>query len=252
MSLPAFQEFQQAFGSYLRNPRETPRPVGVPARRARAYRELLFNNVCGVVDACFPVSRAVLGARRWQRLQFAFFAEWRSQTPLFCELPREFLRWLADAAERAALPVAVPPYLTELAHYEWAELAIDIMQTEPIPACLKSGDLMRGRVLVAPAHMLLVYQWSVQRISPDYRPRKPDPVQLVVFRDRDDAVQFASINAVTARLIALLADGQTTGEAACLQVAAELQHPNPAAVVAGGAAMLNDLRDWGVIYGVRA
>lgn len=241
-----FQTFQREFGLYLRDSRHSPRPAGVPARRAGVYRELLFNNVRGVVEACFPVSRAILGERRWQQLLKRFFVEWRSQTPLFCELPREFLRWLnqADAP-------GLPPYLPDLMHYEWAELAVDIMQTPPLPAFERGADLLAGRPVLAPAHLLLSYAWPVQRIGTAYRPRKPVPTQLVVFRDASDAVQFALINPVTARLLALLADGELSGEAACLQVAVELQHPDPSAVVQAGAGMLGDLQSWGVIYGCR-
>lgn len=246
--LPAFQAFQRDFGLHLRDPRVAARPDGVPARRAKAYRELLFNNVCGVVDACFPVCRKVLGERRWGRLQRNFFAEWRSQSPLFCDLPREFLRWLSEGE----LPVALPPWLQELAHYEWAELAVDILQTAALPAFHADGDLLEGKPVVAPAHMLLAYQWPVHRIGADFKPRKPSPVHLVVFRDIADQVQFAEINPVTARLLVLLADGKSSGREVCLQVAAELQHPNPQVVVEGGAAMLTELKNWGVIYGVVA
>lgn len=247
-SLPAFQQFQRDFGLHLRDPRTATRPAGVPARRAKAYRELLFNNVCGVVDTCFPVSREVLGERRWSRLQRTFFAEWRSQSPLFCDLPREFLRWLSEGK----VPVALPAWLHELAHYEWAELAVDIMQTRALPVFNADGNLLEGKPVVAPAHMLLAYQWPVHRIGADFKPRKSAPVQLVVFRNVDDRVQFAEINPVTSRLLALLADGTTSGRTACLQVAAELQHPNPQVVVDGGAAMLTELKNWGVIYGVVA
>ena len=245
---PEFQQFQRDFGLHLRNPRAVARPDGVPARRARAYRELLFNNVCGVVDACFPVCRGVLGERRWGRLQRSFFAEWRSQSPLFCDLPREFLRWLGEGEPKVALPA----WVHELAHYEWAELAVDIMQTGALPAFSAEGDLLEEKPLVAPALMLLAYQWPVHRIGIDFKPRKPAPVQLVVFRDSSDHVRFAEINPVTARLLALLAAEAISGREACLQVAAELQHPNPQVVVEGGAAMLNELKNWGVIYGVVA
>ena len=34
-----------------------PRPAGVPARRMEVYNELLFNNICGFLDACFPLCR---------------------------------------------------------------------------------------------------------------------------------------------------------------------------------------------------
>lgn len=246
-----FQDFQREFGRHLRDPRRNSRPAGVPARRAAAYRELLFNNVCGVVDACFPVARTVLGPRRWQRLQRKFFADWRSQSPLFCDLPGEFLRWL----DEAALPLALPPWALELMHYEWVELAVDMMQTQALPQFDADGDLLAARPLIAPAHKLLTSAWPVHRISPGWRPRKPVPVQLIVFRDRNECVQFVEINAVTARLVSLLAgaDGTyITGREACLQIAAELAHPNPEAVVVGGAAMLNDLKNWGVIYGVIA
>jgi uncharacterized protein len=246
MSLPAFQAFQRDFGLYLRDPRRAPKPEGVPDRRAGVYRELLFNNVNGVIEICFPISRRILGEVRWQKLMETFFAEWRSQSPLFCELSREFLRWLNESEK---LPVSLPAFLLELAHYEWAELAVDIMQTQPLPAFESEGDLLQGRPLVAPAHLVLSYQWAVHRIGPDYKPRKPVATQLVVFRNQDERVQFASINPVTARLLALLASGEMTGEAACLQVAQELQHPQPATVVAGGINMMNDLKNWGVIFG---
>lgn len=245
---PAFQTFQHELGLHLRDPRHVSRPAGVPARRARAYRELLFNNVCGVVDACFPVGRKLLGERRWARLQRDFFAEWRSQSPLFCDLPREFLRWLNETE----LSVAMPAWIPELLHYEWAELAVDIMQAQPLPAVDGEGDLLAGRPVVVSAHMVLAYSWPVHRIGPDWKPRKGAKTHLLVFRDHDERVQFIEINAVTARLLALLADGQKTGREACLQIAEELQHPTPEAVVTGGAVMLNDLKSWGVIHGVAA
>lgn len=257
--------FQQAFGRYLRHPRGQGRPDGVVARRGRAYRELLFNNVCGVVDACYPVTRALMGERRWEQLQRRFFAEWECQTPLFCELAREFLRWVehasgqksgqksSDASERA---LRLPAYLPSLMHYEWAELAVDIMPTDPRCACQpldartdETVALLAACPQVAPAHMLLQYDWPVHRIGTTFKPRKPEPTWLVVFRDADERVQFAEINAVTARLIALLVGGDLSGHAAAMQIAAELQHPSPDAVVAAAADMIKQLNSWGVIYG---
>jgi hypothetical protein len=253
MNSPAgFQQFQRDFGLHLRDPRRAPRPAGVPARRASAYRELLFNNVCGIVDACFPVASELLGERRWGRLQRAFFAEWRSQSPLFCDLPREFLRWLSSVTGEGKVPVAMPAWMPELLHYEWAELAVDIMQAAPLPKIDASSDLLDGRPVVAPAHMVLAYAWPVHRIGREWKPRKPAATHLVVFRDSGERVQFAEINAVTARLLTLLADGKNTGRDACLEIATELGHPNPEAVIAGGATMLNDLKNWGVIRGVAA
>ena len=62
-------------------------------------------------------------------------------------------------------------------------------------------------------------------------------------------MQFSAINAVTARLLALLAAAPTTGEAAIRQIATELQHPAPDQLLAHGAALLDDLRRQGMILG---
>jgi hypothetical protein len=241
-----FQEFQLAFGRHLRDPRGRTRPEGVPARRAGLYRELLRNNLEGFLLACYPVSLEVLGTRRWTRLVDAFFRDARCQTPYFREIPREFLRWLT---ETPVLPVALPPWTLELAHYEWVELALDVMEVST-PAHDPAGDLMDGRPVLAPALMNLACQWPVHRIGPAWRPRKPQPVQLLVYRDDTDAVRFIELNPVSARLVALLQEVGASGTAACLQIAMELQHPDTAAVLAHGAALLNELRNAGAILGV--
>lgn len=241
----AFQSFQYAFARHLRDPQHTPRPEGVPARGMAVYRELLFNNICGFVDTCFPVCRATLGEKRWRRLNRTFYRDWPLHTPWFREIPREFVRYLATGDIRQPLPA----WLAELAHYEWAELAVDIMD-EPKPAHDPAGDLMRQPVALNPALLNLAYAWPVHHISPGYRPRKPQPTHLAVYRDSDDKVQFSQINAVTSRLLELLATAPTTGEAAIRQIATELQHPAPEELLAHGAALLDDLRRQGIVLGM--
>ena len=246
MSAADFQSFQRAFGRHLRDPQHTPRPTGVPARRMAVYNKLLFNNICGFLDSCFPVSRATLGEARWRRLNRTFFRDWPSHTPWFREIPREFVRYLSEAEIKQPLPA----WLAELAHYEWVELAVDIMDC-PMPDHDAQGDLLTGHPVLNPTLMNLSYQWPVHRIGPGYRPRKRQPTQLLVYRDTDDEVQFVASNPVTARLLAILATTALTGRAACLRIAEELQHPSPETLVNHGLSMLEQLRDQGVILGIR-
>jgi hypothetical protein len=91
----------------------------------------------------------------------------------------------------------------------------------------------------------------VQRIGPDFRPRTPADTRLLVFRDVDDEVNFIEGNPVSARLVTLLQAGTRTGREACLAIAAELAHPDPHAVLAHGAALLEELRAAGAIIGTR-
>lgn len=246
MTPPDFQSFQRAFGRHVRDPLRTPRPAGVPARRMAVYNELLFNNLCGFLDSCFPVARATLGEARWRRLNRTFFRDWPSHTPWFREIPREFVRYLSETEIKQPLPA----WLAELAHYEWVELAIDIMNN-PTPDHDAQGNLLIGRPVLNPCLMNLAYQWPVHKIGPNYRPRKQQPTQLLVYRDHNDEVQFVASNPVTARLVALLDSETLTGRAACLRIAEELQHPRPETLLAHGVAMLEQLREQGIILGIR-
>ena len=239
-----FQTFQRDFGRHLRDPHHTPRPAGVSARRISVYNELLFNNLTGFLDSCFPVCRALLGETRWRHLNRTFYRDWPLHTPWFREIPREFTRYLAAGGVAQRLP----GWLAELANYEWAELAVDIMDV-PLPAPDPTGDLMLGRPVLNPARLDLSYNWPVHRIGTDYRPRRPQATQLVVYRDTELAVQFTEINPVTAHLLALLAPGQLTGEAVLTQIATALQHPDPAQVLAFGRDLLSDLHRQGIILG---
>ena len=242
---PSLQSFQQAFAAHVRDPRLAPRPDGVPARRMRVYDELVFNNLRGFLDACYPVSRSVLGERRWQRLGRGFLAGWPAQTPYFREIPREFLRWLMEGD----LPCALPPWLMELAHYEWAELAVDVMDVAPPEQVDPAGNLLDACPIINPALMSLSYHWPVHRIGPGYRPRKQQPTCLLVYRQRDDRVSFIEANVVTARLVTLLRPGRMTGREALRLIAEEMAYPEPEALSRHGLAQMESLRESGVILG---
>ncbi len=244
--LPAFQRYQYAFTAHIRDPGHSPRPPGVPRERMRVYNELLFNNLESFLLACFPVCRKILGARAWKRLVRAFFAQHRCRTPLFRQIPEEFVQWLQDA------PVGLPDYFPHLAHYEWVELAIDT-STASIEAHAidRAGDLLEERPVLNPAAMVVAYPYPVHQIGPRFRPEQPDrePTHILVFRDAQEHVRFIVLNAVSARLVALLSGQVLNGRGALLAIAAELGHADPAAVVAAGRTVLEDLRGQGAVLG---
>lgn len=247
---PAFQRYQSAFTAHIRDPRANPRPPGAPARRMKVYNELLYNNLESFLLACFPVTRRLLGKRGWARLVRRFFAEHRCRTPLFRQIPEEFVQWLSGA--RAPGPDD-PPYLAHLAHYEWVELAVDVSPAEvPLKQIRADGDLLAGRPALNPVSMQLTYPYAVHRIGPRFRPEAPDahPTHILVFRNLGDSVQFIVLNAVTARLLAMLREERLTGGEALQRIAAELRHPDPHVVLTGGREILADLHARQAILGV--
>lgn len=72
---------------------------------------------------------------------------------------------------------------------------------------------------------------------------------MLVFRNAAELVSFNVINPVTARLLALLQDGNRSGRETLLNLAAELQHPEPGALVNFGAGILENLRAEGEVLG---
>ena len=246
MSQPEFQQYQQAFCAYTRDPRVAARPPGVNAKRIAIYAELLFNNMESTLSSCFPVCRKVLGVRRWQRLVRQFFAAHRCTTPLFRQIPEEFLRWLGESS-----PQELSPFLPQLAHYEWVELAVSVSDA-PMPTGWQTDiDLLDNIPVLTPALMLLSYDWPVQKISPRFKPSQPLPeaLWLLVFRDAADEVRFNEINPVSAQLIRLLQAGVHSGRSALTEIARALGHHDPAAIVAFGGGLLQELRDRGAIVG---
>lgn len=239
-----FQAFQRAFAAHLRQPRRLARPAGVSTRGAGIYAELVFTNLCGFVDACFPVCRAVLGEPRWRRLCRAFQRERQLTTPWFREIAGEFADYLASVAAGRRLP----RWLPELARYEWAELAVDIMDV-PRPAHDRQGDLLSRPLLANPALLRLSGQWPVQRIGPDWRPRRPQPTHLVVYRDADERVRFCELNALTAALLDRIIAAPCTGHAALSELAAAQGLAADATFFEHGRAALADLREQGILLG---
>ena len=237
-SLPAFQRAQFAFTAHVRDPASMPRPADVDDRRMAVYRELFFNNVEGFVRNCFPVLRSLVNDADWQALVRDFYARHVSHSPLFSEIPAEFLAYLADEKPAGLAPNF--PFLLELAHYEWLELVAQIAP-ETLPE--RTGDVIDGetRLALSPLAFVQEYRYPVQHIGPDFCPDQPEPTStyLAVYRNRDDAVQFLALNAVSFQLLSELEQGPDTAGSVLSRLAKRLNLPE-GQVTAGGLIALQD------------
>lgn len=192
---------QALFAAHLRDPDHTAAPPVAPERIA-VYRELFFNNVRDLVAGNFPILRSLFGDASWNALIRDFYREHRCTTPLFPELGREFLAWLDTRP-------AQPPFLHELAHYEWIELALALDETDlsRIDAD-PDGDLLDGVPVVSPLAWPLAYRFEVQRLCTPYQPHEPPaaPTFLLIRRDTADAIHFHQIDALAHALLLALHD----------------------------------------------
>ena len=247
-----FQALQYRFAAHLRDPARHPAPEGLEDRRLQIYRDLFYNNVEGLVASNFPVIRTLLGDDAWHALVRGFFSEHQSHTPLFPEIGREFIRYLEAREQRGA---GDPPFLRELAHYEWVELALSIDEAHiadlPHDA---AGDLLRGIPLPSPVAWPLVYRYPVHRIRAEYQPHDApqQPTCLIVARGRDDEVRFIEADPATIQVLETMKANPGWTGLQCLEAVAALFPPEAREQVLGaGAAMLDALRKRDVILGTR-
>ena len=211
------------------------------------YARLVYSNVESFLLPSFPVVRHVLGAHRWAELVRNFLATHRSASPFFRQIPDEFIQFLQT---QDAIPQTYPPFLLELAHYEWVELVLSVSNRTPDWAAIApGGSLLLNRPALNPVLANLSYRWPVHRIGP---PADIEPAEtyLLVFRDRSGDVQFTEINAYTSRLVNLLQSGEYSGQAALEIVAAESRHPMPEVVIEAGLDAMYELQTLGVLLGV--
>lgn len=240
------REQQFAFARHLRDPSANPPPSGIEDRRLAIYRELFYNNIESLLAGNFPVIRKTLDDATWHALVHAFHAGHRCTTPLFTEIGREFIDFLELREANVD-----PPWLVELAHYEWVELALQIAD-DVLPPHDPAGDLLEGVPIVSPFAWPLAYRWPVSRIGPAFQPGTvpPQPTLLLVRRDAEGIVRFSEISALVYRLLVLSGEmPECSGRDILLALSKEADANNPQQFVTDGLTMLQRLRDEGSILG---
>lgn len=242
--------------AYIRNPAQHPAPPGIEERRLRIYRELFFNNIHSLLSGMFPVICSLYSDAQWSAMVRDFYQHHRCETPYFPSIAEEFIAWLRD---EKSLP-ADKPFLLELAHYEWVELALATSEDNLARHGLDpDGDLLAGVPVVSPLCWPLGYRFPVHRIGVNYQPvTAPEQATcLLVYRNADDKVCFVESSPASIQLMEFLQKNDTqnanmrlTGEQVLYSLAQELQHLSPHAVLQFGRELLLTWHRLGIIPGV--
>ncbi|MBD3671363.1 MAG: putative DNA-binding domain-containing protein [Gammaproteobacteria bacterium] len=245
-----FHKVQYQFTAYIRDPDNNPAPQDIDARRMKVYSELFYNNVEDFMSGNFPVLREIYSDEAWHALIRDYFSHHQARTPLFPEMPREFLYYLEHEREAREHDY---PFMLELAHYEWVESVLYMADEEQeLGRIEQDGDLLNGLPVLSSLAWLLSYQYPVHRIGTTYLPSEApeQPTYIMVYRDSQNEIQYMELNPVTMRLLQILKARETSSAREALEsIADELQHPQPQVVIDGGLAILQDLRQRGVILG---
>ena len=250
---PKFQEQQYAFAAHIRDPQNAPAPEGIEDRRMAIYRDLFFNNLLSLLSTMFPVLKKLYSDEHWNRLVRQFMQRHQAKTPYFLQLPAEFLDFLQNEYEPENDDF---PFLVELAHYEYIELALSVSEaSNDLDGVDPDGDLLTGIPVKSELAWVYAYQYPVHRISAEYQPDAPaeQPVYLAVYRGSDDKVGFLELNPVTAGLLNAVAENEAgkTGERLLRDLAAEIGYADTDAFVRHGLAALEEMRSLEILTGTR-
>ncbi len=243
-----FKAKQAEFAAYIRDPEHNPMPSDVKQDRMQMYRQLFFNNIEGFLAGNFPVLRKLLEDAEWTAIVQDFFAKHRCESPHFSEIPEEFLFYLEHERDTSS----DFPFLLELAHYEWVEMALSIaMDNSTDHIAINVDHLLNQHLKLSPLAWSLAYQYPVHKISPEHIPFSPPAVAtfLIVYRNQKDEINFLEITPMTYRLLELIQADEPCLTKTCLtQIAQESQHPNPEIIISGGLQILTDLYQKGIIW----
>ncbi|WOT06976.1 HvfC family RiPP maturation protein [Shewanella youngdeokensis] len=247
----SFIQSQQTFMDYIKDP-SNPMPEGIEPRRMKVYRDLFFNNINGFVSNAFPVLKSLYAEQEWlQRVQ-QFFVGHDCSSPIFIEIAQEFLLFLQTEYEATEID---PPFMLELAHYEWLELVVavaqdDINQHQIDMENTSTDALSNFSLCVSATAQIAQYTYDVQHISNEYRPVEPTehPQFFCIYADHQHEVSFLQLNALTAQVLAYMSQFESVQFATLIDWLTEtFSNIEPTALRQGCLDLLVELSKKGII-----
>lgn len=244
MSEADFAVLQRQFARQIRQPQENILP-DYDQRRMAVYQDLFYNNLEGFLAGCYPVLKEILTVNnRWEMLTRDFMARHACTTPYFLQICEEFLVYL----ERNDLPLSLPDYSHDLAHWEWMELFADIFVAEDSQTAFNVA-LPDAVIRITELAWLCQYAYPVHQISAQHAAPQPADTYLLVHRHADK-VGFMVLNPLSALLFQALQ--QNPQQQTCRQILLNLAEQtglDAESVINGGLQILDQWKSAGILLG---
>lgn len=243
-----FMRWQRELAAHLRGSQAGSPPDAPRDERVQIYRDLLYATVEGAISKAFPVLRRISTPQQWHARIRDFYAHAPLRNPLLRGVAEDFV---LHVERQTAQPLDDFPFLAELCHYEWVEMALAIAPDDaPAPLTLDAQALGAQTLRRSALAWNLSYRYPVQQISPAYLPQEPPPeaTHLIVWRDREHHVRFMQVNPLTSALIAALDDSASQPAKDVLtQLAGHAGIENPQLFITAALDMLGRLGRAGII-----
>lgn len=122
------------------------------------YRRLVYNVVKDTLKRAFPMTRKLIGKRRWKKMVSYFFEHHKCQTPQVWKLPQEF----SDYYQQHNFPFKKKfPFLVTLLQYEWLEIEVFMMEDLPIDEFSIEKKLQEDEIIPNPEIKILSTEYPI-------------------------------------------------------------------------------------------
>jgi hypothetical protein len=213
------------------------------------YRELVRNNMRGVVRDLAPRAAALFEARAPGVLDESIDAFLRNEgvrSHYFRDVPSE---WLAWARQQLARDARVPAFVIDLAAWELFWFRVQTAERAPRPESLLDVAPDRALVFESPA-LLASFDHKIHAYEDDAADPAPAPTHLLGYRTKDDEAKLLDLTPLAAAVVRELQSGTPLAQA--IPAACTEEHVAvTGAVLADVAKLLADLASNEIILGAR-
>ncbi|MCF6766062.1 putative DNA-binding domain-containing protein [Thiotrichales bacterium 19S3-7] len=240
-----FQQLQITFAKQIRYG-NTGELKEISNEQLAIYRSCFISGVNEILSNCFPILSEILQGERWQFLIKDFYANYPAKTPLFYEMPEEFLCYLLEVKPL----IDEVPYLNELAHYEWMELALDIAEGQAPMPIVEPINLQHAKFALSPLAEVVAYHYKVHQISLSYQPQVNDQqlTYLCIYRNYQDEVKFIQLNALTAKFLLMLKEQAQLIDEALNQIVSQLHIAEREKFIESSKKLVLNFLNKGILY----
>lgn len=166
---------------------------------------MVFHVAEEAINAAYPLTKNLLAEREWTVVVKDFYRSGAMESPQLWRMPEALI---AFVDKNYAQLQRKYPFLLELMHFEWAEIAVYMMPDNKVEMPL-NGDVENDHIVINPEMELLHFHFPVY-LKPAGTISINDRSNFFVSLHRhpeSGKVLFTNLSPLTAQMIALLHEG---------------------------------------------
>lgn len=134
-SLPKTFQYQVDLANYCKTGDHISIP-GINEKNIKHYRRLVFNNVYDSISSAYPITKKLLGKKKWKKVVNRFFSSQKVQSPQIWYMPKEFKDYVIKNENELLGKYA---FLDDLLQFEWLEIEVFMMPDETVEYLLETN-----------------------------------------------------------------------------------------------------------------